>query len=332
MAEKSTAISPIEKRRREIFQAMNEELRKVAMAMEGRISKASVGIVTTRYDIGAMILEVTNRENTYGTRAVEQLAEYRNESANTLYALRDFADSFDREYVIEWTGKPMADGGFLTEKHWMAVRQLSKRSDQEKFLSRALDESLSANALALVVSASNIEKKKIGRGGRKASRPSSPLDGLQKFGKLAQTFVNYEDQQMEPAVFDAIDEMAPDAIDETLLSRLVSTLKEIEEADKCIDNAKARLVSNLERVKEVLGSRAVTAEAATKKKAKASDEEEAPAKKKKAKPAEEEAPAKKKAKPTAAEEEAPAKKKKVKPAGDAAPVKKKKKQKETVAG
>src|SRR5262249_10583419 len=108
------------------------------------------------------------------------------------------------------------------------------------------------------------------RAGRPHSRPASAVAGLQRFERLAQSLVRYDEQVADEVVFTKIAEMAPDDVTEILLVRLKSTQAHVEAARDVIHTAEGRLKANIERVEGILIQRAEQAAGAL------AEEDEAP--------------------------------------------------------
>src|SRR4051812_41592795 len=107
MSDTKTVTHPAATSRKKILKEMTPELRAVARELHDKETKAAQGSVIIRYHQGEMISQLHKEEATYGSKAVEQLAAYMGATTGYMHALMDFADSFTREFVLEWTGKPM---------------------------------------------------------------------------------------------------------------------------------------------------------------------------------------------------------------------------------
>lgn len=276
------AISPVEKKRLAILKEMSPATREVAQDFETRLGKVAHGIILTQYDMGSRIAEIMENEGEYGSGAVKQLSEYLNIAGGetTLYALRNFSESFDKDYVKEWSLKPMANGQFLSIGHWFKIMQLKDRKAQDKMLDRVFRESLSVNELEKEVRALGSKDKKNARqGGRKPATPTSPIAGLQTAFQIAQKWANLE-PVLEESVFDAIDELPPDRINDALLEKLNETKSKLEEMAEKAQSAAERVGSNIERVETVLANKSQEAEEGDGEDDEAGDEE-APKKKSK---------------------------------------------------
>jgi hypothetical protein len=277
----SVATPPQTKKRAELLSAMPSALQDIAKEMDKRLAKGASGVVLIKYDLGAMIHQVVEDEGSYGSKAVEKLAAYLGERATTLYNLRDFAASFDREYVEEWTKKPMADGGYMTESHWMSLRQVAKVSDRERLLKQTLSKSYSANELETEIRSGAVKTKNVRSGGRRPSKPTSPLAGLHKFNGLAISLFNYG-ETVEETVFEQIDDISSDNVSPALLEKLKTTKDTTEKLRERLDENIEHLELNIERVETILDKKeAEEAEKAAQEADAESDGEAAPKKKKK---------------------------------------------------
>jgi len=281
MSKNSTnAVTPVAKKRLALLKEMTPATREVAQDFETRLGKVAHGIILTQYDMGSRVAEVMENEGEYGSGAVKQLAEYLNVAGGetTLYALRNFSESFDKEYVKEYSLKPMGNGQFLSIGHWFKLMQLKDRKTQEKMLDRIFKESLTVNELEKEVRALGSKDKKNARqGGRKPATPTSPIAGLQTAFQLAQKWSNLV-PVLEENVFDSIDELPPDRVNEALLEKLNETKEKIEEMTEKGQSALERVTANIERVETVLANKS---EEGSEEDGDEEGEEEAPKKKSK---------------------------------------------------
>jgi hypothetical protein len=265
------ALAPAEKKRAELYKEMTPQCREVAKDFDGKLQQSARGTIMIQYDMGARMAQVMDDEATYGSNAAENLAAYLaiRGGATTLYSLRTFADTFDKEFVKLHSNKPMLNGDYLSIGHWFQLMKLAEKSDQEKFLKRVINESLSSNELEREIRAHGGKKHKR-QGGRNPSKPTSVLAGLQQTFQVANKFVRLEDV-MSKHVFDAIDEIAADKVTPDLLTKLETVAETLGKAGKWAEKALKHVEKNKERVQRML----VKKEAAD---AKAKDEDKAAAK------------------------------------------------------
>lgn len=279
------AVTPIEKKRMALLKDMTPATRKVALEFHTIHGKIANGMIMAQYDIGARIAEIVENEGEYGSGAIKQLAAFLNVRGGetALYALKGFAESFDKAYVREWSSRPMANGEFLAIGHWHRLQLLKDRKSQDKMLERIFSESLTVNELEKEIRAMGSKDKRNSRtGGRKPAVPTSPIAGLQTAFQIANKWANLE-PVLEANVFDAIDELPPDRINDALLDKLNETKTKLDEMVTKAQAASERVTTNIERVENVL---ALKNKAEDSEEAEEEEEEEKPEKPaKSAKPA-----------------------------------------------
>jgi len=275
MASEVATTGPSEKELAKLYESMTPATRAVVDARRTSSTKRAVGTVLMAYNDGLMVRDMMDpkKESTYGTGAVAQMAAYFGETTATLYGLKNFVDKFDKDYVQEWTDRPMPYQKHLTLSHWLAVTQLDKVADAEKLLKRAIKEGLSANQVEAEVRSGAMTRKNARSGGRPHSRPASPMAGLQKLGSLALGLLNYGKACTE-SMFSNIDELAPADVSSTLLDKLTATRDQIDKTETELGDLKEYLAKNIVRVETVLEEKE-KAEAEAKEAKDAEDAEEA---------------------------------------------------------
>jgi hypothetical protein len=279
MAEK-TAVIPAQaydKKRLTLLSKMPTQLREVAEDFSNRLARGNLGLVVILYDMGERLKEVTAKEAEYGSGAMKMLADFlgfdEKKGVTTLYNWRNFATEFTKEFVKEWTVKPMRDGRFLDLAHWLQLMKIKDKTDQVKMLNRVISHSLSANDLEKEIKAGMVKSKHSRQGGRKPGRPTSPIAGLQSAFQIGQKFNNYV-PVVEKNILDVIDEMSPDDISDNLLENLNKARTEVAETEENAHNLGERLETTINRCEKVLTTRKDAGEAAPDE-----DEEEKPKKK-----------------------------------------------------
>lgn len=251
-----TDLTAVEKRRSQLLAEMTPATKEIAQEFHELLGTAARGVMLVHFDFGCRIAAMVAEEDTYGMNAVNQLAEFLNVPSQYLYQMKNVAESFDRKYVEAMTLKPMKDGNYLTKQHWIHLTQIQTQGDRDKMLKRVLRESLSANDLEKEIQAGSGGKTRphSRAGGKKPAKPSSPFAGLQKVFGLSQQWKNFADVADE-SVFDAIDEMAPDNINEDTLTKLQTTeAAAVKVQEKAVDMVE-RIRKNIVRVQKVLKSR-----------------------------------------------------------------------------
>lgn len=259
--EKNDTASEIQKRKAAQLEEMKPETREIAKEFHGKLGECARGIVMVKYDIGRRIAAIVQDEDTYGTNAVEELASYLSipGGAATLYDCKGVATAFDRKFVQELSAKPMRDGTFLAIQHWINLTQLSSAKDREKMLKWTIANSASAADLAREIAAGQGGKVKAHAraGGRKPAQPTSPVAGLLKVGSIGKQFTNFA-EAVEDSVFEAIDKMPVDRMNEALLEKLQSTRETVEGTKERTEKVLEQIDKNIERVTAAIAHRAET--------------------------------------------------------------------------
>lgn len=254
----TTAVATaVDKKRAETLKAMTAETRKISEQIATKVSTVEAGRVLGAYNIGALLLPIKSNERDYGSNAVQQLADYHNISggADALYRLMTFAETFDKEFVMAETRKPMANGTHMTVSHWVMLTRLSERSKVDKMLKRIFAESMSASDLEVEIrSGAAGSTKNVRAGGRKPNVPTNPVVGLQRTISLAVKFTRW-DEWAAQSVCSAIDKMPADSVTEALQEKLEATLASVQEANTTAESMVKTLQANLARVKNVLSHR-----------------------------------------------------------------------------
>lgn len=254
---KKSAMVPSDKRQRSILKEMTPALQVVAAELHAKRGVASQGMVAVYYDMGETIAEIVKDEAKYGTKCVEQLADYLDipGGATRLYALQSLASEFKREFVVGETEMPLGNGQFLTVSHWTALAQIKEPDEQERMLKRTRAESLTANDLEAEIRGGAAKTRNVRAGGRKPKVPSSPMAGLHKTGGLAQKMVNFG-PVANTAVFEPLLDLAPDKVTKELVARLKETRRNLSAAQKVQEAAIEKIDKIIERSEKVLSQKA----------------------------------------------------------------------------
>lgn len=250
------AVAPVEKKRADLLRDMTPAGREIAKEFEKKLGQGARGIVLIQYDLGAQLVNVIEHEADYGSNFVGQLADYLGIAGGEtmLYALRNFADSFERKFVETETLAPLTDGTYLELGHWIKLTQLKEHSDVKKYLKRIREESLSVRALSREVAAANSKLKHTRQGGRKPGVPTSPIAGLQQTFSMAQKFANWE-PVLEQSVCEPIEHMSAELVSDDLLTKLKMTHDKLLLMGKSTDKSIKYLERNIARVERILAAR-----------------------------------------------------------------------------
>ncbi len=278
---KNTAMTPYEKKRLALLEEMTPKCQSVAKDFDKKIATAAKGLVMIRYDMGSRLSEVIKKEAEYGSNAVNLLADYLNlpGGATTMYALRNFAEEFAREFVQQQVMEPMVNGRPLETGHFLLILRVKEEKDQIKLFNQVRRECLSVNSLESEIRA-KYEQSNTRSGGRKPQKPSSPAAGLQKLFSTAQKLDNFLGIS-EESIFEPLEEIAPEEINEQLFQKFEKAAEQLESL--AIDTATTiyRMSTVRDRLRSVVTSReaAAAAKAAAEDDAEVSDSATRPAKK-----------------------------------------------------
>lgn len=262
MSATTTVLAPVDKARMGIFKKMTEATQAIARDFEDKLSKGVASQVKINYDIGARVAEIADGdESVYGQSAVKQLAEYLNVDGGEqgLYNRMNFARAFEREYVVEQSQIPMANGNYLTLYHWLQLMKIEDEDKREKMIDKTRKNNWSGNDLEKEIRSGAAGNTKHARqGGRKPKSPTSPIAGLQKTFEIGNKFFRWFDVA-EKSTFDALDEISADKVDDKLLEKTEATLEMITKAAGAANEMKEKLAGNVERLKDVLEKKAEAA-------------------------------------------------------------------------
>lgn len=273
MAKSETAVTPWQQKREQLLAEMTPATRSVALDLEKKRAMIAKGGILIIYDMGARLRDVVDKPSEHGEEAVEQLSAYFDmgqKGPDELRDMKNFATEFTKDFVNEQIAKPLANGQFLSYKHFRMVMRLKSKKDQLKLLERARNECLSANALEDLIQA-EYARKNVRTSGRKPAKPTTPMAGLQKAFSQAQQLSNFLTQHMEESVFDPLKEMPPDEVNDTVLQRGEVFETQAVEAQHALEKALRQWVPVKERLLRVMSKKAEAAEKAAKTEAVESD-------------------------------------------------------------
>lgn len=98
--------------------------------------RAARGLVLMDYDLGLRLADALDRVRVYGDDAVKLVAKYVNipGGETRLYALANFARTFDRDFVSREIKIPMDNGRYLETGHFTALAGLWSPETQATML------------------------------------------------------------------------------------------------------------------------------------------------------------------------------------------------------
>jgi len=241
---------PVSQNQKRILESMSEPTREKAVQIRELSIQSDLGQVRLAFKQGSVLNEVRDNEAEYGSKAVEQIAEFLEIAPDRLYRFGNFARSFEQEFVLKWQAKANSKGHMLTVEHWLQLSQVTDPDKQEKWLTHWQKESISALELGAVIRSAGDSgsRRRSVKGGRKPSEPKTPMAGVQKGDSLLHTLMNYmptfEKCTLKPLDSLPYEELPVDKID--VAEKLLSNM---EAAEELIHEAHSRLVKSVERMR-----------------------------------------------------------------------------------
>jgi len=208
------------------------------------------GSIIYAHRTGVAVEKILKKEGTYGSNAIEQMAESFGENSRTLYAMRDLAKTYSEKALLAQIEKPMANGQLVTLAHIMAIITIGESELRKRFWTRVMTESMSASQLRDEISAAGLQKGKK-RGVRPIKAPGNPMIAASQLVKYADS-LHRRYAVWETSLFDEVDQMPPAKITPTLQIKLEEALKAVIQLRSDDEAAVAKLEHNLTRVRQVV--------------------------------------------------------------------------------
>lgn len=253
-------LSTIQQRKEEVLKEMNPKLRKLRAEILTEIERLAEANILARYEIGIRVKESTN-EKTYGTGAVERLAESfgKQFTADQLLQCRRLAQAFSRSQIEKLANRKTSGGNLVSYTH-LAVLAGLPPDKRHEFQKRIFKEDLTTDELMAAVQADlgrrKNKKSEGGALGRPLAVPKTITAGLAQIGKF-QAEIHRRRKVWTEAVFEKISTASPEDCTPKLLENLeiletdLQTLSEdADELMKQVDDSKKRLSSVLEKRKK----------------------------------------------------------------------------------
>ena len=147
---KGTAMSkpshnPIDRTR--VFEEMTPATQSLATEFSEKLDRDKRDGLMLRHELGQRLGQVIQSQSSYGAHAIDQLAQYLGVSPDSLYKLRNFAQTYARPEIEQWASRKMASGGRLTFHHLATIMTVKSADDRLRLVNRVFEESLSIRAL-----------------------------------------------------------------------------------------------------------------------------------------------------------------------------------------
>jgi hypothetical protein len=161
----------IESRVSERRETMNAALKRRCELIRKLLSKAAGDEVATRYRIGVEILSIIRGESTYGTRAIERIAQAIGKSAPTLYRYATVAERWSPDEMRVHRRRENHHGEPLSWSHWVEIAKVQSAARRAALIERCLNEAITAPYLAALVSDMEVRDADASRPNVRAPRP-----------------------------------------------------------------------------------------------------------------------------------------------------------------
>ena len=263
MAKKKVDDTPesIEAKRKAIFADMMPDCQNVATELEKRQQSQADNALMTYYDMGAILKDVVSRPAVYGEEAVDQLASYlpfestAKRAKVLLVDLKDFAQEYTRDQVVQISKKRMKNGNQITWQHFRYMIKVAQKNERNKLWAMVREHSLSSLELQNVINAEYEVKNERKGCGRKPQKPVSPLAGLQTTLKKTFELYNYLQQRTDVDVLQVLENAPPKEISEKHLAKLEEVEIKLVELKDQVENTLSSMVVVKRRVDQILRSR-----------------------------------------------------------------------------
>jgi hypothetical protein len=157
---------------------MSPALREQYDTVRRLLANATAADIRTRYRVGHVVLDIRQREDRYGTKAVALLAAALGRDETTLYRYAIVAETWSENEVGAMLQRKMPTGEPITWSHLMELATVSSRDERERLFRLTVSACLSVRALAIQV-----------RGGSRVpvSGAARPLSRLAKIARVCET-------------------------------------------------------------------------------------------------------------------------------------------------
>lgn len=253
------AMSVIERKREALIKAMTPATRALAVEFHDRLHQAASDFILTHYALGQRLIESTADESTYGTKHVEQLAQFlKMGTTNVLYIDIRIAKTFERKAVEYWGKKRFKDGGHMTLGHWNELTYMPEETHQD-MLNRIVSEGMTAADVEAHRKAEQEPHKVRAAGaGRPLKKPLSAAAGVQTLLQLTNKFETYNRTIAVDSICAQLVAMPADKMTPALLQKMSTTNDRLDAARESIDTVQAKLAPAIDRGTKIVAKQAAT--------------------------------------------------------------------------
>ena len=208
-------LSPIARAKQRIFEDMRPKLQLVAKELDESAYKTAKGVLKIAYSAGKDLQTVRDDPAQFGVKGIQQLADYRGQSPQTLYLKIRLVETWTLDEVEELCLRYSETGKQITQSHLYVLCEVESTERRNELLEEFFSSPMSVRDLRGAV---RREKKKQKLGvGRKPARPTSIPAGAQEISKQTQRLSNYLRNQGED-LFHQIENCPPEELTENVES------------------------------------------------------------------------------------------------------------------
>lgn len=259
MSKVKQAIEKMHRTTREMVEA-TPELKAVAAKLKTKLHEQAYKTLFFYYEVGEVVDKVSLDPDTYGDDAVDRLADQLNVKLDALRQNQKVFLTFSREQLASIADHAVKTGVSITLAHLLNLAALPDEAQIPVYLDQIFEKGWSANDLRREIMAKVGPKVKAGAG-RPPKRPTSPRAGYTQMAKQYKSMCTLFDG-VWGEVFDEVEQISADHIDEELLDRLIEADKNAAKLGEGIKTARRRMASNKKRCKAVIEQQQASEEAA----------------------------------------------------------------------
>jgi len=251
----SSKESGLTTQRRVLYAKMTPAARHLADYCNLMMARGAKGVAKLSYDVGAEIMKalaVKNSDSIYGPDLVKQLSLYLglDPKGYYLYSLRDLASAIQKDLILQWSRRPMSNGRYLTEEHWLLLARVSSPKEQIRLLEQACQLSLGPKAFVELIKAATLGSGITPRSTRRPAVPTSEVAAMLRYCKLASALIKYGDADKQ--LWTDLETLPADAINEMVMERLKKTQAQVDQLREQLDAAKPHLDASVARAVAIM--------------------------------------------------------------------------------
>ena len=253
--------------RTELLNSMHTQTVKVAKEGYNKLNRLHEAGILLCIEIGCQIDRLTDNEGIEegASHEVTKLAAYWGmDNTNRLYEWRNTAVAFcketdaetgkivyDKSFIAEQMGTPMANGRTLTFEHFKFLGRISSVKKRKTLLGQVRKNGWSARALSAEIQGSGTSLTTTRSGGRKPVIPGTVFQYVRKTFVEAQKLDNFL-VAGEPEVLDKFEKVSTDKADDVFVEKIDNTITVLEHLQETTQRNIDILLDGRERVVSVI--------------------------------------------------------------------------------